>query len=115
MGIRKKRKIIKENREVGADAENTQYYKEYLMHNVNIFSKYHVERHEKPNDHYDYARINDQTGRRKFVEVKSGNAKLSPQEKQFQSEHPSYEINRTGKHSQMNDLRKLKKKISDQL
>jgi hypothetical protein len=48
------------------------------------------------------------------VEVKTGNAKQSPQEKFFQSEHPkSYELNRTGTHSQMNDLRKLKKKLLD--
>ncbi len=114
MGIRKKRKTIKENREIGADGENTQYYKEFAMHNLNPFSDNHVERHEKNNDPYDYVRVNERTGRRRYVEVKTGNAKQSPQEKKFQSEHPkSYELNRTGTHSQMNDLRKLKKKLLD--
>jgi len=111
MGIRKQRKIMNENRERGFDAEKTRYAKDYITHNLNPLTDSYVEKHDKSNDPYDYKIINVKNGRKRTVykEIKSGDATLSPQEKQFQKDHPrSYKIERTGSKSFVNNLRKAK-------
>lgn len=116
MGIRKQRKIMNENREGGFDSEKTRYAKDYIIHNLNPFSDSYVERHDNPNDPYDAKFITEKNGRKRTVykEYKSGNATQSPQEKQFQEDHPrSYEIERTGSGSFVNDLRRAKRFLVD--
>lgn len=101
---------MNENRERGMDAEKTRYYKDYITHNLNPFSNSYVEKHDKPNDHYDYKLITKNNGRKRTIhkEIKSGNAVQSPQEKEFQKNHPrSYELERTGSDSAINDARKV--------
>ena len=114
MGIRKQRRVIKENREIGSDAENSQFYKDYIKHNLNPFSNSHVERHDKRNDPYDYKVITEKNGRisTRYKEIKSGNAVQSPQEKEFHKNHSrSYDLERTGRESILNDARKLKRQF----
>ncbi len=86
------------------------------MHNLNPFSDSYVERHDKRNDPYDYKKITETNGRKRTIykEIKSGNAVQSPNEKEFEKNHSrSYEIERTGRDSILNDARKLKRQFFD--
>ena len=115
MGIIKKRRIMNKNREDGKDSENTEYYKEYIKHNLNPFSDNVVSRHEKTNDPYDWKRKNVHTGRTTYVENKLNNAKLSEREKEFKENHPrSYEVNHKEGGSFINDARKTGRKIKEE-
>ena len=107
-----RRKLPGENKERGLDAEKTQYVKEYIMHNLNPLSENYVERHERNNDPYDYERINEVTGKRQKVDVKSGNAKLSANQKKLDSEE-GLEVNRVGRDSFVNDVRKVKRWLDE--
>ena len=107
-----RRKLPGENKERGLDAEKTQYVKEYIMHNLNPLSENYVERHERYNDPYDYERINELTGERQKVDVKSGNAKLSANQKKLDSEE-GLEVNRVGRDSFVNDVRKVKRWLDE--
>tara|TARA_B100001123_G_C14667299_1_gene772062 strand:- start:117 stop:521 length:405 start_codon:yes stop_codon:yes gene_type:complete len=115
MGIIKKRRTMNDNREMGLDAETSQFVKDFLIHNLNPLSNAYVISHDRPNDPYDYKMIEEENGRRytTYIEIKSGNAQLSPQERKFQAEHPrSYKIIRVERESEYhqlkNDARKLK-------
>ena len=107
-----RRKLPRENKERGLDAEKTQYVKEYIMHNLNPLSENYVERHERYNDPYDYERINELTGERQKVDVKSGNAKLTPNEKKLDAKE-GLEVNRVGRDSFVNDVRKVKRWLDE--
>ena len=107
-----RRKILRENKERGLDAEKTQYAKEYFMHNLNPLSENYVERHERNNDPYDYERINEVTGKRRKVDVKSGNAKLTPNEKKLDAKE-GLEVNREGRDSFVNDAKKIKRWLNE--
>ena len=107
-----RRKILRENKERGLDAEKTQYVKEYIMHNLNPLSENYVERHERNNDPYDYERINEVTGKRRKVDVKSGNAKLTPNEKKLDAKE-GLEVNRVGRDSFVNDAKKIKRWLNE--
>jgi len=112
MVSRKRKCIGTENYQNGKDAENTRYLKDLISHNLNPFSDSHVEKNDKPNDPYDHKVISKKNGRKRTIykEIKSGNAVLSPQEKEFQKNHPrSYVIERTGKDSAVRDARNLKR------
>jgi len=112
MVSRKRKRIGTENYENGRDAEKTRYLKDYITHSLNPFSDSHVEKHDKPNDPYDYKLITEKNGRKRTIykEIKSGDAVQSTEEKEFQKNHPrSYEIERTGKDSAVRDARNLKR------
>ena len=119
--------VSKKRREEGADryyvgthAENNQYWKDKLDPRNES-----VERHSRPNSPYDYKVVRKTGwgglyGKKKttYVEVKSGNATQSKQEKDFQAQHPrSYELKRVDGENFRNDVRQVGKflrKIDDE-
>lgn len=103
---------ILDNKRRGLDIEQREKIKAWLRA---IFdSDEHlswVKSHENHNDPYDFI-ICTQRGNRtykRYIEVKSGNAQLTPREKEFQKKHPhSYEIIRCSSDS---DFHKFKDEV----
>ena len=105
---------IIENKIRGLDIEQREYFKKYLLiqlHDLFFNEVCTIERHQKHNDPYDFIVKIKKNGKvyTKYIEIKSGNAKLSKREKEFQAKHPrSYIIQR---HSADSDFHKLKEEV----
>ena len=103
---------IVDNKRRGLDIEQWEFVKAWLKGQLgDIKETTTVKRHENHNDPYDFV-IYEKKGNRtykKYIEIKSGNAQLSPREKEFQKEHPrSYEIIRCSADS---DFHKFKDEV----
>ena len=84
---------IIENKTRGLDIEQREYIKKYLLiqlHDLFFNEVCKIERHQKHNDPYDFIVKIKKNGKvyTKYIEIKSGNAKLSKREKEFQAKHP---------------------------
>ena len=102
---------IVDNKRRGLDIEQREYFKAWLSQIFVDDRLGWVKSHENHNDPYDFIVYTLKGDRKykKYIEIKSGNAQLSPREKEFQKEHPrSYEIIRCSADS---DFHKFKDEV----